>query len=108
MSNGGEAPLVEPMTYAGRSSHVGTYEGNWMGSPLIGNFSTFPQFPHGGFSGMNGPRASKRVFLYELSCLPADTKVRFLGWYVLFWKGIWGNLVLNRKRSILTKLCTDL
>ncbi|OQE25433.1 hypothetical protein PENSTE_c006G02075 [Penicillium steckii] len=28
---------------------------------------------------MNGPRASKRVFLYELSCLPADTKVRFLG-----------------------------
>ncbi|KAJ5408473.1 hypothetical protein N7509_002356 [Penicillium cosmopolitanum] len=28
---------------------------------------------------MSGPRASKRAFLCELPCLPADTKVRFLG-----------------------------
>lgn len=32
--------------------------------------------------GMNGPRASIRVFLCDLRSLATDTKVRFLGWYV--------------------------
>lgn len=32
--------------------------------------------------GMNGPRPSTRAFLCDLPCLPADAKIRFLGWYV--------------------------
>lgn len=31
---------------------------------------------------MSGPRPSTRAFLCDLPCLPADTKIRFLGWYV--------------------------
>lgn len=33
--------------------------------------------------GMNGPRPSTWVFLCDLPSLATDTKVRFLGWYVL-------------------------
>lgn len=32
---------------------------------------------------MNGPRPSTWVFLCDLPSLAMDTKVRFLGWYVL-------------------------
>ena len=32
---------------------------------------------------MNGPIPSKRVFLSDISSLPSDSKVRFLGWCVL-------------------------
>ena len=33
--------------------------------------------------GMNGPRPSTWTFLCDLPSLATDTKVRFLGWYVL-------------------------
>lgn len=65
---GEDFPLAAPMTYAG------SREPYQLIAPHMDSTSS-------SFSpGMSGPRPSTRTFLCELSCFPADSKVRFLGW----------------------------
>lgn len=69
---GRDFPLAEPMTYAGLSWSRDTTAMTFFEDDLH-DFS-IPR--------MSAPRPSTRAFLCDLPCLPADSKVRFLGWCV--------------------------
>lgn len=67
---GEDFPLAAPMTYAGSREQY-----QLIAPHMDSTSSSFSP-------GMSGPRPSTRTFLCDLSCFPADSKVRFLGWYV--------------------------